>query len=83
MSFILGILCFLLLRSATALFPDCVNGPEILTSNDVCNPSLSALDRATAIINAFTLAEKLNNTGSSSPGVPRLGLPPYTWYVII
>lgn len=32
------------------------------------------------MINAFTLEEKLNNTGSTSPGVPRLGLPAYTWW---
>jgi xylan 1,4-beta-xylosidase len=38
------------------------------------------LTRATALINALTLEEKLNNTGSTSPGVPRLGLPAYTWW---
>ncbi|KAK4508093.1 hypothetical protein PRZ48_001831 [Zasmidium cellare] len=38
------------------------------------------LSRARALINAFTLEEKLNNTGSTSPGVPRLGLPAYTWW---
>ena len=38
------------------------------------------LVRATALIKAFTLEEKLNNTGSTSPGVPRLGLPAYTWW---
>lgn len=32
------------------------------------------------MIKLFTLVEKLNNTGSESPGVPRLGLPPYTWW---
>lgn len=38
------------------------------------------LARATALINAFTIEEKLNNTGHVSPGVPRLGLPAYTWW---
>jgi len=38
------------------------------------------LTRARALIHAFTTAEKLNNTGSTSPGVPRLGLPAYTWW---
>lgn len=28
----------------------------------------------------FTLEEKLNLTGSNSPGVPRLGLPEYVWW---
>lgn len=37
-------------------------------------------DRATALISLFTTEEKLNNTGSTSPGVPRLGLPPYEWW---
>lgn len=38
------------------------------------------LTRAQAVIAEFTLAEKINNTGSVSPGVPRLGLPPYQWW---
>ncbi|MCJ1431805.1 hypothetical protein MMC27_001160 [Xylographa pallens] len=28
----------------------------------------------------MTLEEKINNTGSTSPGVPRLGLPAYQWW---
>lgn len=28
----------------------------------------------------MTVAEKFNNTGNNSPGVPRLGLPPVTWW---
>ena len=63
-----------------ALFPDCINGPAALTSNDVCNTDLTVTQRATAIVGAMTLAEKINNTGSTSPGVARLGLPPYTWW---
>ncbi|MCJ1311088.1 hypothetical protein MMC25_004758 [Agyrium rufum] len=70
----------LLAASAHALFPDCSNGPELLKSNAVCNTSLSVIARAQAIIGAMTLAEKINNTGSTSPGVERLGLPPYTWW---
>ena len=75
-----NIAILLLASSCYALFPDCVNGPEALTSNDVCNPDLSVMQRATAIVGAMTLAEKTNNTGSTSPGVERLGLPPYTWW---
>ncbi|EME48739.1 glycoside hydrolase family 3 protein [Dothistroma septosporum NZE10] len=59
-------------------FPDCDNGP--LKDNTVCDTTADPLTRATALINAFTLQEKLNNTGSTSPGVPRLGLPAYTWW---
>ncbi|GME36675.1 glycoside hydrolase family 3 protein [Neofusicoccum parvum] len=28
----------------------------------------------------MTLEEKLNNTGNTMPGVPRLGVPPYQWW---
>lgn len=59
-------------------FPDCNNGP--LSSNTVCDTSADPLARATALINAMTVEEKLNNTGSTSPGVERLGLPAYTWW---
>ena len=64
--------------AASALFPDCVNGP--LSNNTVCNTSASVIDRATALVNAMTLAEKFNNTGNTAPGVPRLGLPAYQWW---
>ncbi len=56
-------------------FPDCVSGP--LSKTVVCNSSLSALERATALVSMFTLEELANNTDNTSPGVPRLGLPPY------
>ncbi|RAL62891.1 hypothetical protein DID88_004732 [Monilinia fructigena] len=36
--------------------------------------------RATALVSLFTLAEKINNTGNTSPGVPRIGLPAYEWW---
>ncbi|KAK1067002.1 hypothetical protein LTR12_014035 [Friedmanniomyces endolithicus] len=56
-------------------FPDCVSGP--LSKTVVCNSSLPALERATALVSMFTLEELANNTDNTSPGVPRLGLPPY------
>ncbi|TKA23286.1 hypothetical protein B0A50_07343 [Salinomyces thailandicus] len=59
-------------------FPECHQGP--LKNNTVCDTSADPLDRAIALIKTFTLEEKLNNTGSTSPGVPRLGLPAYTWW---
>lgn len=65
-------------QSSTRGFPDCKNGP--LRNNSVCNTSLDPLTRAKALIEVFTLEEKLNNTGSTSPGVPRLGLPAYEWW---
>lgn len=63
---------------AQAAFPDCVNGP--LKNNTVCNPAASTAERVKALISEFTLEEKLNLTGSTSPGVPRLGLPAYQWW---
>ncbi|KAK0497845.1 glycoside hydrolase superfamily [Armillaria luteobubalina] len=71
-------LLLLLITTARAEFPDCTNG--VLKNNNVCNTSASPLDRATALISLFTMAEKLNNTGNTSPGVPRIGLPSYQWW---
>ncbi|KAJ9131735.1 glycoside hydrolase family 3 protein [Pleurostoma richardsiae] len=64
--------------NADAAFPDCVSGP--LANNGVCDASLDPLTRARALIGEFTVGEKLNNTGSTSRGIPRLGVPPYTWW---
>ena len=60
------------------LFPDCVNGP--LANNTVCDTSASVADRAKALVAAFTIDEKFNLTGNTSPGVPRLGLYSYNWW---
>lgn len=38
------------------------------------------MTRAKALVAALTTAEKINATISTSPGVPRLGLPPYEWW---
>lgn len=58
-------LTFLSLLSAQVLgkmiFPDCVNGPGILTGNLVCNTSASPSERATALISAWNITEKLVN----------------------
>jgi beta-D-xylosidase 4 len=59
-------------------FPDCSRGP--LANNSICDTSLDPLARATALISLLTIEEKMNNTGSTAPGVPRIGLPAYTWW---
>jgi xylan 1,4-beta-xylosidase len=59
-------------------YPDCVNGP--LSNNTVCDTSASVADRAQALVDVLTPAEKFNLTGSASPGVPRLGLYFYQWW---
>lgn len=38
------------------------------------------MTRAKALVAILTTAEKINATVSTSPGVPRLGLPPYEWW---
>lgn len=42
--------------------------------------TVAPLARATALVKELTLEEKLNNTGNTSPGVPRLGIPEYQWW---
>ncbi|THV04770.1 beta-xylosidase [Dendrothele bispora CBS 962.96] len=69
---------FAIFRSCLAAFPDCANGP--LASNLVCDTTASPMDRARALVANFTIEEKINNTVNMSPGVPRLGLPPYNWW---
>ncbi|KAL0070081.1 hypothetical protein AAF712_002978 [Marasmius tenuissimus] len=59
-------------------FPDCANGP--LSKNLVCDPTARAIDRARALVEELTPAEMIENSVNMSPGVPRLGLPPYNWW---
>jgi len=61
-------------------YPDCKNGPELLTSNLVCDTSASPAARAAAIINAMNITEKLANLLDVANGTARLGLPPYEWW---
>ena len=61
-------------------YPDCVNGPELLTSNLVCNTDASPRDRAAAIVAAMNITEKLANLLDVANGTARLGLPPYEWW---
>ncbi|KAH9874022.1 hypothetical protein IAQ61_004650 [Plenodomus lingam] len=41
---------------------------------------VAPLDRAKSLVALYTLEEKINATSSGSPGVPRLGIPPYQWW---
>ncbi|KAF2682351.1 glycoside hydrolase family 3 protein [Lentithecium fluviatile CBS 122367] len=63
---------------AFALFPDCANGP--LQNKTICDPTAAPADRARSLVSLYTLEEKINATGSTSPGVSRLGIPPYEWW---
>ena len=59
-------------------FPDCTSSP--LKGNAVCDVTKDPITRATALIDLWTDAKLLNNTGNSSPGVARLGIPAYNWW---
>ncbi|KAF9262901.1 beta-xylosidase [Marasmius fiardii PR-910] len=59
-------------------FPDCVNGP--LSKTLVCDTTAASIDRARALANELTVSELIQNTVNQSPGVSRLGLPPYNWW---
>ncbi|KAI3318497.1 glycoside hydrolase family 3 protein [Xylariaceae sp. AK1471] len=61
-------------------FPDCVNGPKVLTSNLVCDPTATPSERAAALIRAWNITEKLVNIVDNSRGAARLGLSPYEWW---
>jgi hypothetical protein len=47
--------------SLAGTYPDCANGPSELTSNLVCDTTASPADRAAAIIDVWTIDEKLSN----------------------
>ncbi|KAK6219161.1 hypothetical protein LQW54_002410 [Pestalotiopsis sp. IQ-011] len=82
MSFLRGTALSLLVSGAAAaghLFPDCVEGP--LSNNTVCDTSATVLDRAKALVAVLTTGEKFQLVGNTSPGVPRLGLPSYEWWL--
>ncbi|KAJ7797551.1 glycoside hydrolase family 3 protein [Mycena olivaceomarginata] len=71
-------LCLYAASPVKAAFPDCVNGP--LASNPICDTRKDPITRAKALIARFNTTELVANTVNSSPGVPRLGLPPYEWW---
>ncbi|KAK0648114.1 glycosyl hydrolase family 3 N terminal domain-containing protein [Cercophora newfieldiana] len=59
-------------------YPDCKNG--LLSTNKVCDTTLSAPERAAALVAALTNQEKLDNIISKSKGASRIGLPAYNWW---
>lgn len=67
-------------QGALYSFPDCVNGP--LKDNGVCDTTLDPAARAKALVSLFTIEELTNNTVDAAPGVPRLGLEPYEWWLL-
>ncbi|KAL5042387.1 Exo-1,4-beta-xylosidase bxlB [Aspergillus fruticulosus] len=59
-------------------YPDCTTGP--LSELSICDTSLSPLERASSLVAALTVEEKINNTGHEAAGSSRLGLPAYNWW---
>ncbi|RFU28899.1 hypothetical protein B7463_g7453, partial [Scytalidium lignicola] len=81
MRYTLSFICvvFLLLQEVVAHKATlCAN--DLLARNAICNRSLSSKERASALVQALTLQEKLNNVGKTALGVPCIGLPPYKWW---
>ena len=82
-----GLLRFSVLLSTLAIadalsappyaFPNCTTGP--LKDIAVCDVTKDPITRATSLIDLWTDVELTNNSVHSSPGVPRLGIPPYNW----
>lgn len=64
--------------AAGHIFPGCQTG--LLSENTVCDTKASVTDRAKALVAALSIEEKIALTGSTSPGVPRLGIPSYEWW---
>jgi beta-glucosidase len=44
------------------------------------NPDLPAVDRATDLIRRMTVSEKIAQTMTAAPAIPRLGVPAYEWW---
>ena len=64
--------------AAGHIFPSCQAG--LLSENTVCDTKASVTDRAKALVAALSIEEKIALTGSTSPGIPRLGIPSYEWW---
>jgi hypothetical protein len=71
-------LALVAVQVAYAQFPDCANGP--LKDNLVCNTAADAVSRAKALVNLLTLDEMVAHSVYNFTGIPRLGLPPYSWW---
>ncbi|KAH7379267.1 glycoside hydrolase superfamily [Phaeosphaeria sp. MPI-PUGE-AT-0046c] len=67
-----------LATGAYALFPDCTSGR--IANETICDKLATPLERAKSLVALYTLEEKINATSSGSPGVERLGIPPYQWW---
>jgi beta-glucosidase len=44
------------------------------------DPALSTVDRAADLVGRMTVAEKISQTMTAAPAIPRLGVPAYEWW---
>jgi beta-glucosidase len=44
------------------------------------NPDVSAVERAKDLVGRMTVAEKISQTMTAAPAIPRLGVPAYEWW---
>jgi len=44
------------------------------------NPDVSAVERANDLVRRMTVAEKISQTMTAAPAIPRLGVPAYEWW---
>ena len=52
--------------------------PHVALESD--DPSLTALERAAALVSRMTLEEKAAQLGHAAPAIPRLRVPQYNWW---
>lgn len=72
-------LTFLITTDAqNASFPDCEFGP--LSKFPICDQSIPSRQRAADLVSRMTTQEKILRLVSTSPAIPRLGLPAYQWW---
>jgi beta-D-xylosidase 4 len=64
--------------SVPATPPACKTNP--LCSHPVCDTSKSIADRVAALVDSFTIQEKILNLIDASAGSARLGLPSHEWW---
>src|SRR5688572_4359790 len=57
---------------------DAAQPPHVALEAD--DPSLTAEQRAVALVSRMTLAEKAEQLGHAAPAIPRLRVPQYNWW---
>ena len=56
---------------------DCQSSPQ--SGLPFCNPSLSFMERAVDLVSRLTTKEKIDQTSTIAPAIPRFGIKDYNW----